>query len=172
MPKIIFLFLPDFTTWGKTAFYFLRDFWGLPRPRLPSHIPRPRSCPPEIDSRQGLPCLHHMGIPQWAYYPMPTQIIVHLVWVLFAQNLLTNTLMGITIDTYKTRAHPTASQSTPGTPPQPANRPARRVYHIRQPLARDRPVRPGGNTMDYTTVLAKAAQTLEQRRRAQRHLQG
>nr|DAU79794.1 MAG TPA: hypothetical protein [Caudoviricetes sp.] len=47
MPKIAFLFLPDFTTWGKTAFYFLRNFWGLSRPRLPPHIPRPRPQPPE-----------------------------------------------------------------------------------------------------------------------------
>ena len=72
--------------------------------------------------------------------------------------------MGITIDPYKTMARPAAQPKQPGNAPKPANRPARRVYHIRQPLARDKAIGPGGNTMDYTTVLAKAEQTLEQRK--------
>lgn len=72
--------------------------------------------------------------------------------------------MGITIDTYKTRAHPAANQSNPGTPPNQPTGQHGEVYHIRQPLARDKAIGPGGNITDYTTVLAKAKQTLEQRK--------
>nr|DAU79795.1 MAG TPA: hypothetical protein [Caudoviricetes sp.] len=62
-------------------------------------------------------------------------------------------MLPITIDKYPNGHYnrpiqgegaPAASQSTPGTPPKPANRPARRVYHIRQPLARDKAIGPGG----------------------------
>ena len=129
MPKIAFLFLSDFTKWGKNGFLFFAGFFNSPfvlrSPFKVRHRPGCRRISPAP------PC-HHSRIstaagacpdcPTQVYHnghiiQIPTQIIVYIIWVLFAQKLLTNTLMGITIDTYRTRAHPAASQSNPGTLP-------------------------------------------------------
>lgn len=138
MPKITFLFLPDFTTWGKNGFLFFAGFLGVtPPPAAAAYPPAPRSCPPEIDSRRSLPHLSHTGIPQWAYYTN-----THTNYYLYFKGII----LPITIDKYpnghynrpiQDEGAPGSLPKQPGNAPTPANRPARRVYHIRQPLARD-----------------------------------
>lgn len=128
MPKIAFLFLPDFTTWGKTAFYFLRDFFNSPFVLRSPFKVRPAASRSRISPapgharRRSTAARACPACPIWVYHnghiiQIPTQIIIYILRVLYCPQLLTNTLMGITIDPYKTRAHPAAYQSNPGTPP-------------------------------------------------------
>lgn len=107
------LFVFDgFYNMGQNGFLFFAEFFNSPfvlrspfkvRPSAssssispaPGHARRrptaARACPPEIDSRQGLPCLLHMGIPQWAYYTN-----THTNYYLYFKGII----LPITIDKY------------------------------------------------------------------------
>nr|DAE79662.1 MAG TPA: hypothetical protein [Caudoviricetes sp.] len=65
------------------AFYFLRDFWGLPRPRLPPHIPRPPASPagecPGLPSAVCAVRVYHNG----HIIKIPTQIIIYILRALY-----------------------------------------------------------------------------------------
>ena len=96
-----------------------------PAPGCRRISPAPRSCPPVIDSRQGLPCLFHMGIPQWAYYTN-----AHTNYYLYFKGII----LHITIDKYPNGHYnrPIQDEGAPGSLPnqpgnahKPANRPAR-----------------------------------------------
>lgn len=149
MPKINFLFLPDFTKWGKNGFLFFAGFLGLTTPQAAAAYPPPPAIPAgdrqKIARRRSLLLLLHMGIPQWAYYTNAhTNYCVYYIGIICPK----------AIDKYsnghynrhiQNEGAPGSQPKQPGNAPTPASRPARRVYNIRQQLARDKATGRKGN---------------------------
>lgn len=117
MPKIVLLFLPDFTRGQKRLFIFCGIFGAYPAPGCRRISPAPGHARRRSTAAEACPTcptqVYRNGHNAQCY----NNIIVYLIWALFAQKILTYTLLGSIISAYRTRAHPVASQSTPGTPP-------------------------------------------------------